>query len=281
MLEDKQPDVEVINDAENEEIQDAPSQVVVDLEKPSEKQPEQPKQSSQSSDEIRKLNNSIAYQTRRLEQAMRELQQVKTEITSRPKIAVQSEVNDPDIDPEADQIAMTNWQKGVKRVVAKDIESKVEAKVNQILSQRDALMMHQQKRIGLENELEKSKQRVLSKYPSVEDESTEESAIYRQVMNEDSTILSNIHGPEIAMYRMEERMRQMGKTPPTVKPIVDREVSRLTRAGASSVIGRQASPDGKITLTKDQKEFCDHHKLPYEQYAKNLKAQEANGGVEA
>jgi hypothetical protein len=73
----------------------------------------------------------------------------------------------------------------------------------------------------------------------------------------------------------------MGKTPASAKPIVDREVNRLVRAGASSVIGKTASPNGKITLTKEQKEFCDHYKIPYERYAKNLKAEQAIGGVEA
>ena len=57
------------------------------------------------------------------------------------------------------------------------------------------------------------------------------------------------------MYRMEEKMRQMGKVPPTVQPVVDKEVNRLIRAGASSVVGHKASPNGKITLTREQKEF--------------------------
>ena len=159
-------------------------------------------------------------------------------------------------------------------MVSKDIDTKV----NEIFAQRDLVEKEHQKRYALQERLEQSKARVLEKYPMIENDSSEESAMYRQIMNEDQALLSNINGPEIVMYRMEDRMKEMGKTPASVRPLVDREVNRLVRAGASSVIGRQASPSGKITLTKDQKEFCDHHNIPYEQYAKNLKA-DASGGV--
>ena len=266
---DKEPAVEV--DAEE---QDPVSQVVVDLDKkPAEKQTDPPKPEKPPVD-ISKLHNTIAYQNRKLEQAMRELQETKAEIQA---LREKPTVHEPQTQDEIDEIAQKDWKLGVKTLVSKDIEKTV----NDILSKRDQIQREIEKKSLLTNELERSKQKVIERYPSIEEEGSEESQIYRQVINEDSSILSNVHGPEIAMYRMEERMRQMGKTPASVQPFVEREVNRLVRAGASSVVGRQANQNGKITLNKEQKEFCDHYKIPYEQYAKNLKAQDARGGVEA
>jgi len=267
-------DVEI--EGAEEEVVDQPSDVVVDLNAPKkEEKPvkETPKQEVRVPVDNSKLHNTIAYQNRKLEQAMREMQELKALIASRQQ-PVQEKPQNLD---EIDEIAQKDWKAGVKKVVEKDIE----AKVQEILSKREQAILEVQKRSVAEQELEKSKQTVLEQYPEIEDESSEISQVYRQVIMEDQSILRSPHGPEIAMSRMERRLRQMGRTPKSVEPIVNREVNRLTRAGASSVVGRQASPSGKITLSKEQKEFCDHYKIPYEQYAKNLKAQEAIGGVEA
>ena len=274
MSNQEEPDVIVDNGQSEPEESTSVSQVVVDLEKkPEEKQePKQEVKSSPSTPEISKLNNTIAYQTRKLEQAMRELQEMREQLSSRPKQTVQQQ--NTVIDP-IDEVAQRDWKQGVRQLVDPEIEAKIQAAFDKREQAQRELLRKQ----SLESELDKSKRRVLDKYPEIDDDSSEASSLYRQVINEDQTILSNIHGPEIAMYRMEERMRQMGKTPSSAKPFVDREVSRLARAGASNVSGRQASPNGKITLSKDQKEFCDHHSIPYEQYAKNLKAN-ADRGVE-
>ena len=263
------PDPKVPQDVEIEQPVETPeelSEVVVDLEK----KPEPPKQEAEKqSPELTRLNNTIAYQNRKLEQAMRDLQETKRLLSER---AVQPVQKEQPVD-EIDELAQRDWKQGVKKLVESDIESKVQA----ILEKRDQAQRELYRKSSLETELEKSKNKVREKYPQIEDDTTEEASLYRQVINEDTTILQNIHGPEIAMYRMEERMRQMGKTPPSVKPIVDREVNRLTRAGVSSVVGTKPTGDGKITLSKDQKEFCDHYNIPYEQYAKNLKADPSRG----
>lgn len=274
---DEKPEVEVVDDSEKD-VEDTVSEVVVDLEKEKvESEPLKPKQeaSKTPNEDYSKLKNRQLWLERQQEKMLREYQKLAEAYqVSRQESTVQRDKQNVD---EIDEIAQKDWKLGVKKVVEKDIE----AKVQEILEKRDEALKAVQRQAALESELEKSKQQVLSKYPQLETDDSEEASLYRNVINEDSTLLSNIHGPEIAMYRMEERMRQMGKTPPTIKPIVDREVNRLVRAGASSVVGRQASPNGKITLTREQKEFCDHYKIPYEQYAKNLKAQETTGGIEA
>ena len=273
MLPEKEPDVEIIND-EPEENLDTPSSVTVDLDKKPESKPDVPKETKTAQPDLSKLNNTIAYQTRQLEKAMREMAEMRTQLNSRPQ-TVQKEA--PQTQDEIDEIAQKDWKLGVKKVVEKDIE----AQIQQALEKREQARLEAERKTASVNELEKSKSRVLDRYPTIEDQGSEEQRLYLEVINEDSTLLSNIHGPEIAMYRMEEKLRTMGRMPQGVKPLVDKEVNRLARAGASSVVGRQASTNGKITLTKEQKEFCDHYGVPYEQYAKNLKAQDARGGVEA
>jgi hypothetical protein len=270
---ENKPDVEVVNDPEPESP-DTPSDVTVDLNtKPSQKPDDKPKEDKPSLD-FSKLNNTIAYQTRKLEQALRELNEVKSTL-SRPKEVVK-DINDPDYDEEAERIAQTNWQKGVKKVVEKDIETKVE----ELLRKREEARAEEARKVATTAELEKSKSRVIERYPAILEAGSDEERMYREVINEDTSLLQNVHGPEIAMYRMEEKMRAQGRIPASSKPIVDREASRLARAGASNVTGRQASNPGKITLTREQKEFCDHYKIPYDQYAKNLKADAGLGGVE-
>ena len=248
------------------ENQDTPSDVTVDLgKKPDQKPDEKPKEEPKLPQDISKLHNTIAYQNRKLEQAMRKLEETQAQIASLREQRVAPVSQDVD---EIEEIAKRDWKLGVKKVVEGDIESKVQ----EILAKRDLAQQELNSKKAKEDDLEKSKKRVIEKYPSIEDPNSEEQRIYLDVINEDDSLLRNVHGPEIAMYRMEERLRGMGRVPKGVQPMVDKEVNRLARAGASSVVGRQASSNGKVTLSKDQKEFCDHYKIPYDQYAKNLKA---------
>lgn len=273
-LKEQDQDVEVIDD-EPEEDGSKPSDVTVDLDKPSEPaKKEEPKAEPQRQPavDLSKLHNTIAFQTRKFEQAMREIQSLRDELHKATTPEKVSEIKD-----EIDEIAQRDWKAGVKKVV----ETQINEAVSAALKKRDEETQAVNKRYSIERELETSKAKVLQKYPKIEESGSEESQLYISVINEDTSLLSNTHGPEIAMYRMEEKMRAMGRIPPTVQPAVDKEVSRLVRAGASSVVGRKASPNGKITLTREQKEFCDHNNIPYENYAKNLKADEARGGVEA
>lgn len=274
MLPDEKESLVEIENDEPELQQDSVSQVTIDLEKkPEIKEKElKPAVQSKPSDDITKLHNTIAYQTRKLDQALRELQEVKGHIATSRQNTTQKESQDLD---EVDRIAQTDWKQGVKKVVEPEIEKRVE----EILKKREEAQAELTRRNSLTSELNKSKERVISRYPMIEDETSEEASLYRQVINEDSSLLSNVYGPEIAMYRMEERMRQMGKTPAMLKPVIDREVSRLTRAGASSVIGKTTNTSSKPTITREQKEFCDRYNIPYEKYLRNLKAS-ANGGTE-
>lgn len=279
MLDDNEPDVVVDHGSETEDtgVDETPSQVTIDLDQKKDstaKAESTTQETPKKSDDYSKLNNTIAYQTRKMDQALREINELKARLAEKPKQAVHQEPEEQD---EIDREAQRDWKRGVKMVVKPEIQ----AEINAEFQRREAIENEKKRIASLEGELEKSKQRVLDKYPELDDDNSQVSSIYRQVVNEDNTLLSNVHGPEIAMYRAEERMRQMGITPASAKPFVDKEVSRLARAGASNIAGKNLSSGGKITLSKDQKEFCDHYNIPYEQYAKNLRAQKVGGGVEA
>ena len=76
MLEDEDIKPEVVDDKPETEEVDAPSDVTVDL-NPPKKADEPAKPADKSHEDLTRLHNTIAYQTRKLEQAMREIQQMR------------------------------------------------------------------------------------------------------------------------------------------------------------------------------------------------------------
>ncbi len=272
MLDDKKElDVEVIDD--EPEDKDTPSDVTVDLDKKVEPTKVEPKPEPQRPQvDLSKLHNTIAFQTRKFEQAMKEIGELKTQLQKANTPKEVSEIKD-----EIDEIAQRDWKAGVKKVV----ETQITEAVTAALKKRDDEVSARTKREGVESLVENSKKQVLDRYPEVEVEGSDYNRFYIQAINEEPDILSNPRGPYIAMKRMEELMQDVGITPRATQKIVDKEANRLIRAGASSIVGRRPSSNGKITLTREQKEFCEHYKIPFDQYAKNLKADEARGGVEA
>src|SRR3990167_2231310 len=128
--EEKEPDVEVINDEPELETPDSVSSVTpddVEVKTPVPKQEDKPKEIPKPSPDLSKLHNTIAYQTRQLENAMREIAEMKQQ--RQVPVAATPQTQD-----EIDAIAEKDWKLGVKKVVEKDIE----AKVQEILQKRDA-----------------------------------------------------------------------------------------------------------------------------------------------
>ena len=176
---------------------------------------------------------------------------------------------------EADRIAQQDWKKGVLHVG----EKRLEEAVNNAFQRQQQAQLEIQKRSFLEGELNKSRERVTVKYPEINTEGTEENKLFLETINEDPTLLSNTHGPELAMRRMEDKMLERGMTPRAVQPMVNREASRLARAGASNVIGRTALTKGDSPLTPEQKAFIKQYNLDEKIYRKHLRSD--LGGVEA
>ena len=277
---DLENDVEIELPAKEAE----PKEVEVDLDspKPDETKPvaKEP-QKAEPSDELAKLHKRMEYQARQFERSTKQVQQLSEELkalreatTSRDQKRV---ISDNDLDPEIQALAETNWQKAVDKLAEKKAEAVVERK----LKEAELKSAEASKKQAEVSEWERSKVKVLDRYPSLNDEATEDSRLFREVYNEDSTLYSNIHGPEIAMYRMEEKMRQSGRTPAPMKALVDREATRVARATGSSIVGRTPTNGNKIRLTSEQVNFCKEHGISQESYAKSLAQLNAREGVEA
>ena len=223
----------------------------------------EPKTAPQTPEEIAKLQKSIAYQTRKFEQAMEQInnlaQVVQTLRTSQPQVTQTQPVGTSQPPDELDLLAEKDWKQAV-RVLGKQAARELFEEIR-----KEQTFVNE--KLALENEVDTSRKRVLSRYPTIEDETTMEHQVYREVMNEDPAILKNPRGPEIAMYRMEEKLREQGVTPLPYRDTVDKEVQRRTRVGSASLpVGRPATGEKKYVMTSDEKEFCDGQGIPYARY---------------
>ena len=228
---------------------------------------QEPSRPSVSYEEFDKLHKRNEYLARQQERTNKQLQEaigaIQSFLTAKNE---QAEVptSQPQVQDDLEKIAEQDWKKAVK-ILGREAASEVLAEERQ---KWEELSRRERENHILEN----SKKIVLERYPSLENESSEEAQVYLEVLREDPSVLSNSHGPEIAMSRMEQKLAQMGKNPPQVRSVLDREVGRererLIRAQATSgVSSRSSGGETKIVLSQDEKEFCDEKGLPYERYA--------------
>lgn len=215
---------------------------------------------SLSFEELKKIESRIGYQARQLEKRMKEMEALANQ-SSKPQ-KTEGEVQD------LDEIANTDWKKAVK-ILGKEAAKEYLAELQQANTVEAT-------RRSAELELEKSKKLVLSRYPNIENESTDEYKTYVEVVNEDPSILQNPRGPEIAMYRMEQKLMATGRMPQAVKnyvePKIDEEVSRRARVGAVSATPKApVRNENVIVLTQDEKEFCETRGIAFSDFAKMRK----------
>lgn len=261
-VEPKEPEVEV-----QPQIEEPKKEMVVDL---SPKKEEERK--SINPEEIDKLHKRMEFQARQFEKSQRELRDAVQAIQSlvssqqgRVPDPVQSKEQPSD---ELDRIAEQDWKKAVK-ILGREAALEIF---------QEALQQHevQQQQISQQSILEQSKRKVLERYPMIEDETSDEARLFLEAIEEDPNVKRDPYGPVVAMLRMEEKMAQMGRTPSSVKPQVEREVDRerqrLARVQAtSSTQGRQPSQDGKVVLTDDEVELCRERGISIERFAEMKK----------
>ena len=165
-------------------------------------------------------------------------------------------------------IAEHDWQRAV------DIKAEIRAR--KIIEDDRKVTAEESRKAGLVNSLERSKSKVRSRYPDIDSDDSEVSSLYIKVINEDPSLLHNVHGPEIAMYRMEEEMRKLGKQPQQAKQIfdakVEAELQRRERTGAGNLPrGSNPSDTGVVTLTEREIGLADRAGIPRAEYAKMYK----------
>ena len=119
----------------------------------------------------------------------------------------------------------------------------------------------------------RGREKVLTEFPDIMDESTPEFRTYMEIFNreisEDPFFMHNPRKHEIILPELKERMKgHAGNAFSETNPEMDR--LRRVAAGASGPT-RQNVSSGKIMLTQDEIEMCKRSSIPLETYARTKK----------
>ena len=221
-----------------------------------------------SNDDVTSMRNKLYAQDRIMSKLQKELEEIKSRTNT---AATQKPTDSLD---DLDRIAQENWKKAVGIIA----ENKAREIVQ--LSRQEEIQLKQQEyeKTLLENNV----QTVLSKYPDLEDHSSEKAAIWSQILEKNPRWRTSSDGPLLVMYEMENELRKRGyDIDGNIKKNVDAEVTRTVRVASTSLpSSRTVQNTNKVVLTAEQREFCDQNGVKYEDYARNIK-NIGKGGIEA
>jgi hypothetical protein len=173
----------------------------------------------------------------------------------------------PKTDAEWDALADKDWKKAV------DLRSNMNAQ--SVIATNNQATQNQVA-------LDKSKARVLDRHPELNDDSSEKTRIFKQVLASNPDYTTHPNGPIYAMRDMEDHME-------TVLGYKHKDIVAAENKGAARETDRQhrivlsgagkapASADHKVTLTKDEAEFCKINDLDPKEYAKTKKKLSKSG----
>jgi len=234
------------------------------------KEPEKVEPKYVTAEEFQKTQKAINYQStvlRKLEDTLKNLN------------APRATVPNPELngkEDELDTLVQTDWKAAVKRLARDEA-----AELRKSEREAERVQSEQERTLKL---LEDNKRKVIERHKELMDETSDKSQIFQEIISEHPEYLSNPFGPVLTMNEMENRLRADGKfVEPVVKETIDKEVARRARTGATSVTPSSGGGSSKsVTLTRDEREFCDSQGIKYEQYAsmKSRTNQKAEG-VEA
>jgi hypothetical protein len=243
------PEVEV------DETQEPEKTVEVDLE-------EKKSETADLDAKLARLEERLSKSDKRNEYLNRQLQKALNEV-KQPQ-----EVQQPELPAdEIDQIAQQDWKKAVKLLGRQEAEAYWRE-----LQTQQAKQQQEQSRV---QQLETSKQKVRERYPDIEDESSDNAKLYMEVLNENPTLLQNTYGPELAMYKMEEKLRGMGRQPAPLRDEIreeaDRETQRRMRIGVSGLPRSSQGKDKKVVLSQQEADMAKELGIPLAEVAKMSK----------
>ena len=210
-------------------------------------------------DETKKLHRRMEYQSRQFERAMEEIRNLSTKLTipAQPKEEVKVDADD------VDAVAQQDWKRGVRMVVTPEIEKTVE----NLLNKRDQERVAKEQLQSAHMIREKAMATVLESHPEIEDEDSDFTRVYTQVLNEDPSLRSNPLGPELAMSRAERRMKTGDRI--KVENNMESNTERIARVKSTyPPQGRPPSGEGRIILTSEEKKICDEKGIKYADYTK-------------
>ena len=245
-------------DIPKEEVQEEPK-VVVKEEKP------KPSVDDQS------WRNKVFAQDRIIQKMSREIEEMRQRVTSEPS-STKTEVN-TELD-EIDKLAQTDWKAAVNKLA--------ERKAREIMDNEKIHIQEQQERLSVQNTMETNSRSVVEKHPELNEADSEKSVIFQSILSNNPRWRTSPDGPLLVMYEMENELRKRGyDVEGNVTQKVEKEVSRITRASASSLpTSRQTTSTNKIVLTREQREFCDQNGMSYEDYARTLSKSRGKEGIE-
>ncbi len=128
------------------------------------------------------------------------------------------------------------------------------------------------------NALEKSKTRVMERHPELLDDNSEKTRLFKQVLANNPDYVNHPNGPIYAMRDMEDHMETVlgykrSDIVTAEKKGAQREAGRQHRIVLSGAKGKASGGDGdtKVSISKDEAEFCKINDLDPKEFAKNKK----------
>ena len=248
------------------EAQDTPKDVVQEEPKVVVKE-EKPKPSVDD----QSWRNKVFAQDRIIQKMSSEIEKMRQRVASEPS-STKAEVN-TELD-EIDKLAQTDWKAAVNKLA--------ERKAREILDNEKQHIQEQQERLSVQNTMETNSRAVVAKHPELNEADSEKSLIFQSILSANPRWRTSPDGPLLVQYEMENELRKRGyDVEGNVTQKVEKEVSRITRASASSLpTSRQTTSTNKIVLTREQREFCDNNGMSYEDYARTLSKSRGKEGIE-
>lgn len=171
-----------------------------------------------------------------------------------------------------DDLAKKDWKKAV------DLRSQIQAE--------DRITKSTQT-VEFNRVLEESKQSVLKRHPELNDPNSEKSKIFKNIVVANPEYTNQKKGPLSAMYEMEDYMeKNMGYKREDIVKAETRarqaESDRHSRVQLTSTTGHHISEGNKVTITKDEMDFCKLQGIDPKTYAINKKklAGAGKGGIQ-
>lgn len=260
-------DVDDLLDIEEDEEDDS-GDVIVDL---SDDDEEEDPPANKAFAAMRVENKELKTMVEDLNSTVEELKQTPAYV---PPVHTPPNSDDPKTwtEDQWDALAKSDWKKAV------DLRSSIQAE--------DRITKNKQS-ADFNRVLEDSKHSVLTRHPELNDPSSEKSKIYRNIVTANPEYTVQKKGPLTAMYEMEEYMeKNMGyKREDIVKAELSgrqAEADRHSRIQLTSTQGHNITEGSKVTITKDELDFCKLQGIDPKVYATNKKRLEkaGKGGIQ-
>jgi len=206
----------------------------------------------------KKLENQLGYTQRKLAKLEQEILSMRQ--TPPP---VREEVISTPTD-EIDKLAQSDWKAAVRKLGAEEAQ--------RILREDRDKLRQQTQLTETQLSIEKNAQTALERHPELNEEGSEKTQIWFDILNANPRWRNSPDGPLLTMYKMEEELRKKGyDIDGEVTKKVSTEKERFIRANSTALpSSRKTAPTNKITLTKEQRDFCDSNEMKYEDYARSL-----------